>query len=119
MILCGDCGVGGDQGFQRVRHGSNKIRREGVTEHVRHEDLSGAGNPSPGGDHDVERHVRHNGPVGVQEQPWMGNSGQMMSVIYRKSVGLTCKEREAVAEWKRIVGRDETEEQQRYRHQES
>ena len=41
---------------------------------MRYEDLGGASNASPGRDDDVERHVRHYGPVGVQEQTWVANS---------------------------------------------
>ena len=40
-----DSPVGGrDHGLECIRQGSDEVRREGVTKHVRDQDLSGSGN---------------------------------------------------------------------------
>ena len=54
---------------------------------MRDEDLCGASDASPGRDHDVERHVGDDGPVGVQEQTWVENIiiSKMLSELYEVS----------------------------------
>ena len=80
------CRAGGDERFEGVGKCTNQVRGEGVPKHVRYlnisndcilatrcysyQDLGGSCHASSGRDHNVESHVAHNRPVGVQQQSW-------------------------------------------------